>query len=112
MSKMIEDNIKEAKDSLNQAEQIGEIAYDICDGKLTNIKGFIHDENIWKKITEHEQKVFKEYSSRITKAKMDLKDVDPLFAWKPGMDMYMKLRHWKSLEMLNFYDKLVKEYGI
>ena len=67
---------------------------------------------VWKKINEHENNVHKEFGLRLSKARSDLKDEDPMFSWQKGMERYMKLRHWKSLEMLSFFDKLSKEYDI
>ena len=112
VSKHVTDSITDAKNALDNIEQLGETAYDICDGVLQNIKGFIHDETVWNKIQTHENKVHQEFKIRLKKANEELKNMEPLLAFRDGMKKYMKLRQWKSLEMLNFYDKLSKEHDI
>ena len=111
-SKQIKDSLSEARNALDQDESLGKIAYDICDGVLNNNKAFIHEDVVWKKINEHEEKVHKEFTKRLIEAREKLKNSDPIFAWNDGMNFYMKLREWKSLEMLNFWDKLSKEHDI
>ena len=111
-SRRVEDSITNAKAALDSVEQNGELAYDICDGILTNIKAFIHSPEIWDKINKHENSVHQEFTRRLNKANEELKQKPPMEIWQDGMSKYMKLRHWKSLEMLNFFDKLSKEYDI
>ena len=111
-NKEITDSLLEAKDALDRANELGRIAYDICDGILLNIKAFIHDEDIWKEVNEHEMKLHKEFQKRIGEAREKLKTKDPLYAWNDGLQYFMELRHWKSLEMLNFMDKLSKEHDL
>jgi hypothetical protein len=84
----------------------------MCDGKLSNLKSFIHDETIWKKVNEKEEKVFREFNKKKDEAKTKLKDIDPLIQWRTGAGFYNDLRHWKSQEMLSFWDKLSKEYDL
>ena len=50
VSKYVIDSINGAKDTLDNVEKLGETAYDICDGILLNIKGFLHDEKVWEKV--------------------------------------------------------------
>ena len=109
MQDHIKESLTEAKNILNQAEEAGVMAYNLCDGILTNIKGFVHKQETWMKINEKEQKVHEEFQKRLVDARMKLEGVDPMFAWDKGMRQYLTLRQWKSLEMLNFYDKLAKE---
>ena len=111
VSKQISDSIKEAKEALDQVETIGRTAYDLCDGILNNIKGFVHYDIVWKKINDHEERVHRDFKKRTEIARVKLKDLDPLYAWNDGMKFFMELRHWKSLEMLNFWDKPSKEHG-
>ena len=108
MEDHVKESLAEAKNCLNQAEEAGVMAYNLCDGILTNIKGFVHEDVTWMKINEHEQKVHEEFQKRLSDARKKLDGIDPLFAWDKGMKQYLSLRQWKSLEMLNFYDKLVK----
>jgi len=113
-NQFILDNIKEAKEWLDKVNhpQIGESGFNMCDGILSNLKSFIHDENIWKKINDKEEKVFREFNKKKDDAKVKLKDVDPLFQWNEGAKFYANLRQWKSQEMLVFWDKLSKEYDL
>ena len=106
------DSIASAKNSLDSLDQMGEIAFDMCDGSLMNIKAFIHDEAIKQKIIEKEKSVNQEFQKRMNKANQDLNTKGPLYAWRDGMKKYYKLRHWQSLEMLNFYDKLCREHDL
>jgi len=112
VSKPVSDSINEAKAALDQRETLGKTAYDICDGVLTNVKALVHDDEVWKKINAQEEKVHKEFKTKMNKAREKLKNIDPLYAWSEGMTYYMEMRHWKSLEMLSFWDKLSKEYDI
>lgn len=112
VSKPVNDSINDAKAALDQVETLGKTAYDICDGILTNVKALVHDDGAWDKINKYEEKVHKEFKGKIEKAREKLKNVDPLYAWNDGLNYYMELRHWKSLEMLSFWDKLSKEYDI
>ena len=108
MDDHVKESLAEAKNCLNQSEEAGVMAYNLCDGILTNIKGFVHEDVVWAKINEHEQHVHQEFQKRLVDSRSKLKDDDPLFAWDKGLRQYLALRQWKSLEMLNFYDKLVK----
>jgi len=112
VSKQISDSITEAKAALDQVEELGKTSYDICDGMLNNIKAFVHDDAVWKKINDHEEKIHKDFKKRLDDARAKLKDRDPIYAWNDGLKFYMELRHWKSLEMLSFWDKLSKEHDI
>ena len=105
-------NIKEAVNYLNRIEEIGEVAFNQCDGILSNLKSFIHDEIIWKKISEKEEKVYKEFQKKQNEAKAKLKDADSLLQWNEGAKYYMDLRNWKCNEMIAFWDKLSKEYDL
>ena len=111
-NEFILDTIKEAANTLNKVDEAGEVAFNLCDGMLSNLKSFIHDETIWKKVTEKEEKVYKEFQKKSNEAKVKLKDVDSLLQWNEGAKYYMSLRQWKCSEMLNFWDKLSKEYDL
>ena len=106
------DSIASAKNSLDNLEQLGETAFDMCDGSLMNIKAFIHDESIKHKILDKEKQVNLEFQKRMEKTNEELKAKGPLYAWRDGMKKYYKLRHWRSLELLNFYDKLCREHDL
>ena len=108
VNKQIEESILEAKNTLNQTEQLGELSYNIADGILYNLKAFVHDEAIRKRISDFEEKLLKDFSKKIIEARGKLDNYDPLLAWKSGVGFYMELRQWKTLEMLTFWDKLVK----
>jgi hypothetical protein len=112
VSEEIKKSIKEAKTALDSIDTLGETSYDICDGILLNIKAFIHDPEIKKLIDEHETKTFQEFRNRYDKAAKELQNKGPMANWREAADRYIKLRHWKSLEMLSFYDKLSKEHDI
>lgn len=111
-NKTIEEYINAAKTMLDQAVNEGIPAYNMCDGILLNIKGFIHDEVVWDRIRKHEEKLHKEFNKKVDEARGKLKDVDPIFSWSNGMEYMLKLRQWKSGQMLNFYDLLNKEYDL
>ena len=106
------DNINEAKNALNQYPSIGEVAFDMCDGILNNIKAFIHTEDAWKELFAHEKKVNQEYTKRIADLNAELKDRPPMDVFKEATELYIKARAWKSTEMLNFYDMLTKKYDL
>jgi len=112
VSKRVTESLTNAKSALDTLKENGELAFDICDGILTNIKGFVHDEIVWGKINKHEEKVHQEFQRRLKKANEELKQRPPMDTFNEGMERYLNLRHWKSLEMLNFYDKLSKEHEI
>lgn len=112
VSQMMEKSINDAKAAVDTAEQLGRTAFDIADGILTNSKAFVHDDVVWKKINEHEEKVHKEFTKRIDKARKELEGGDPLYAWEDGMEYYLKLRRWKTLEMLSFWDQLSKDHDL
>jgi len=111
-SEFILKNIKTAKEWLDKVGEIGETGFNQCDGILENLKAFIHDEVIWKKVQEKEEKIYKEFQKKSNEAKIKLKEVDSLLQWNEGARYYMELRHWKSMELLSFWDKLSKEYDL
>lgn len=106
----IGEKIKEAADTLNQAVQLGETAYNIADGTLNNLKAFIHDEKIWTDINHFEQKLHNEFQKKMGEARVKLKDNDPFFKWREGMKYYMDLRQWRTIEMITYWDKLSKDH--
>jgi hypothetical protein len=106
----INEKIKEAADAINQAPQLGEAAYNIADGILGNLKAFIHDDKLWENITVFEKKTHVLFGKKLQDAKKELATKDPLFQWRYGMKYYMDMRHWKSLELLTYWDTLVKEH--
>ena len=112
VSKQISDSITEAKAALDRVEELGTTSYDICDGVLNNLKAFIHDDVVWKKINDHEEKVHRDFKRKADDARSKLKTRDPIYAWNDGLKYFMELRHWKSMEMLSFWDKLSKEHDI
>lgn len=112
VSKRIEESINDAKEALDNIDSLGRTAFDICDGILTNNKALVHDEIANKKIAEKEQKVYDEYQKRVREARVKLKNSDPYYQWDEGLEYYMKLRRWKSMEMISFWDKLSKEHDI
>jgi len=112
VSSKIEEGVNEAKEALDNIDQLGALAFDICDGKLSNNKAFIHDKNLMSKIEQKETMVYEEYRKRLIDARAKLKDVDPLYQWDDGLEFYMKLRRWKSMEMITFWDKLSKQHDI
>ena len=112
VSKYVSDSITEAKNALDNLQQLGGTAFNIADGVLLNIKAFVHDDHVIQKIRTKESQVETEFNRRIKKANDELKDKGPMYSFNTASDKYWKLRHWKSLEMLNFYDKLSKEHDI
>jgi hypothetical protein len=111
-SEFILSSIKTAKEYLDKVGDIGEMGFNQCDGILSNLKSFIHDEVIWRKIQEKEEKVYKEFQKKTNEAKTKLKDIDSLLQWNEGARYYAELRQWKSIELLSFWDKLSKEYDL
>lgn len=109
---MITESITEAKNALDNIEQLGETGFNICDGVLMNIKAFVHDQDIWDNINEKEKQVHIEFQKQLEEARKKLKDMDPMFSWQKGMTQYMKLRQWKSMELISFFDKLNKEHEL
>lgn len=107
-NKKLEESIVEAKEALDSVEQLGRMAYDLCDGILNNNKALVHDEKVFQKIQEKEKQVYDAYQKKIADARLKLKDIDPYYQWDEGLDYYMKLRHWKSMEMISFWDRLIK----
>jgi hypothetical protein len=106
----IEEKVKEAADTMDQAVQIGETAYNLADGILSNLKAFVHDEKIWADLTRFEQKIHTEFQKKIDESRIKLKDADPFFKWRDGMKYYMDLRKWKTLEIIGYWDKLSKDH--
>ena len=111
-NKRIEESITEAKEALDSIDRLGRTAFDICDGVLENNKAFVHDKVVYEKIVKKEQEVYNEYQRRINEARTRLKNNDPYYQWGEGLEYYMKLRRWKSLEMISFWDRLSKEHDI
>jgi hypothetical protein len=104
------EKIKEAADTMDQAVQIGETAYNIADGILSNLKAFIHDDKIWKDLTTFEQKLHLEVQKKMDEARSKLKDTDVFLRWREGLKYSMDLRKWKTLELITYWDKLAKEH--
>ena len=111
-SKRLEESIMEAKEALDNVETLGRTAFDICDGILSNNKAFIHDKILYDEIMNKERQVYEEYQKKIADARAKLKDSDPYYQWDEGLEYYMRLRRWKSMELLSFWDKLSKKHGI
>lgn len=112
VNKSVEEGIMEAKDILDKVEQIGDVAYNICDGILSNLKVFVHDDKIMDEINGFEAKVIKQYNIKKKEFVEKLKAKDPLYQWQDGLKCYMELRQWKSMEMLSFWDRLSKRNEI
>jgi len=109
VSKKLEESILEAKEALDNIETLGATAFDICDGILSNNKAFIHDPKVYDEVMQKEKQVYLEYSKQINEARLKLKNVDPFYQWGDGLEFYMKLRRWKSMELLNYWDKISKK---
>ena len=112
VSNHVEENINDAREAINQYPAIGEAAFDLCDGILNNIKGFIHVDKEWEDLFDHEKKVNIEYAKRINIINNELKEKPPMDIYKETKDRYIRARAWRSTEMLNFYDMLAKKYDI
>lgn len=106
----IQEKIHEAADAMDQAVQIGETAYNLADGILSNLKAFIHDEKIWADLSRFEQKLNLQVQQKIEEARAKLKNSDPFLKWRDGLKYSMDLRKWKTLELITYWDKLAKEH--
>ena len=114
-SKIIHESINEAKkwlDLKDSPEHDPIVVFNMVEGILSNVKSFIHDETVWKKIEDFEINVHKDFKLRLDESRQKLKQEDPFFAWQDGMKYYVDLRTWKCQELLSFYDDLSKSYDI
>jgi len=107
-NKRIEDNLVKAEQALNSVRELGEDAFDICDGVLENCKIHVDNKEVWEKVHKKEIEVIQEYKKRKNEASRKLAGKDPFYAWGDSMNYYLELRKWKSLEMLGFWNKLNK----
>lgn len=113
VSKQISDSITKAKEALDRvAIDMGEVGFDICERILNNNKAFIHDKEVWKIIHEHEEKLYAEIKKKRDEALIKLKDKSPLDAYEEAAKYDMKIRDWKSKDLLSFWDQLSKEHDI
>lgn len=108
-NKQVTENLGKAEDALNNLNELGETAFDICDGILDNCKVHINDVMLWEQVSKKEKEVTDEFKKRRQDATKQLAGKDPFYAWSDGMKFYLELRKWKSLEMLSFWTKLNKE---
>jgi len=86
--------------------------FDQCDTIISNLKAFIHNSDVKQKYLEKEKKVMDEFNKRHKYAREQLKDNDPIMEFNKGIHEYMKLRSWRSIEMLSFIDELSREYDL
>lgn len=110
MSDTIKDGIIEALNAANRAPEEGEKAFNTADGILSNLKALIQDDKIWQRIHDFEKKTTEAYAKEIEAAKEKLKDKDPMFAFNYYGAENLRLRAWKTSELIKFWDKLTKEY--
>jgi len=103
------EEIKKAKEILDQAPEKGEIANNVCDGILFNLKAFITDEKIYETVDRFEQKVNSDFRQKEIEARSKLKGKDQLTNFNIGIKYYMDLRNWRSAELLNMWNRLVKD---
>lgn len=115
-NKIILDGITEASNYLNEVEGIPleqrKTLFDLADGVLVNIKAFVSNEEVWKKINDYEVKTHKEFIKRLNDTRAKLKDDDPLTQWQNGLSYMMDLRLWKTREMLAFWDRITKQHDL
>jgi len=115
-NKIILEGIAEASNYLNEVEGLPleqrKTVFDLADGVLVNIKAFVSNGEAWKRINDFETKTHMEFSKRLNETRGKLKDEDPLVQWQTGLEFMMDLRLWKTREMLQFWDKLTKEYDL
>jgi len=108
-NKQIAENLGKAEDALNRLNELGEDAFNICDGILHNCKVHIDDAALWEKVHKKESLIVAEFNKRRSEANKKLSGKEPFYAWGDSMNYYLQLREWKSLEMLSFWTKLNKE---
>ena len=115
VSQIVKDSIAEAKswfDQKDNPESNPFVCFNMVDGILSNLKSFIHDKDVWEKITLFEEGIHQTFQGKMKEARDALSQDDPLFAWEKGSRYTIELRTWKSGELLKFYDRLSKEHDI
>ena len=115
VSHIVKESIAEAKSWIDRKDSPDTdpvICFNMVDGILSNLKSFVHDQDVWLKIEQFEQQIHKDFQTRLNEARSNLEQEDPMFAWSKGLRFYIDLRTWKSQELLSFYDKLSKEHDI
>ena len=108
-NKQVTENLSKAEDALNSLNELGETAFDICDGVIDNCKIHIDDSTLWDKVHKKEKEITDEFKKRKNDAVKKLSGKDPFYAWGDGMHFYLELRKWKSMEMLSFWTKVNKD---
>jgi RecA-family ATPase len=104
--------LKTAKEVLDRVPELGEAAFNLCDGILSNLKTFVTDEKIWVTITTFEEKLYKDFKKKESEARAKLKDIDSLVQFNSGQEYYINLRKWKSTELLSLWNRLSKDYDL
>ena len=108
----IVEQLKIAKEALDRVPQLGEDGYNICDGILTNLKTFVTEDEVYKKIIAFEDKLFRDFKRKEREAREKLKGIDYLTSFSLGRNFYISLRQWKSTELLNLWTRLSKDYDL
>ncbi|RLF35430.1 MAG: hypothetical protein DRN08_03065 [Thermoplasmata archaeon] len=106
VSSIVENTLLNIKNLLDSGE------YDACDRMLQDLKAFVHDPKVLDLIVEHVQKVQQEWQQKINEAKQKLEGLNALDHWEEGASYMLELRHWKTLEMLSFWNHITKQYDI
>jgi len=108
----IVEQLKIAKEALDRVPQLGEDGYNLCDGILTNLKTFVTEDEVYKKIIAFEDKIFRDFKRKEREAREKLKGIDYLTSFSLGRNFYISLRQWKSTELLNLWTRLSKDYDL
>ena len=106
------EQLRVAKEALDRVPQLGEDAFNVCDGILSNLKSFVTEDEAYRKIIDFEEKLYRDFKLKEREAREKLKGVDYLTSFNLGGRYYMNLRQWKSSELLNMWNRLVKDYDL
>ena len=79
--------------------------YDTPINLIHNIKTRIHDQDLLKKLSEHDEYTEKEFLRYYN----EVREInDPFVVY----DIVMKLKLWRAREYLTYYDKMVKDVDL
>jgi len=105
----ITDGIEKAKAWVEQLDREGVNALNMADGILHNCKAFVHDVKIKEQITNHETKIFTDFSKKMFEARKELDKSELIFRTNDEANYELTLRLWKTQEMLAFWDAINKK---
>lgn len=103
------EQLKIAKEALDKVPEIGEAGYNYCDGVLNNLKTFITDTKIYETVSKFEEKLYNDFKQKEIDARIKLKGIDHLTSFNSGIKYYNDLRKWRSTELLNMWNRLIKD---